>query len=210
MNAASIAAAIAAYLLGSVSFALVVSRAFRLPDPRSFGSGNPGATNVLRSGNKLAAALTLAGDALKGFVAVALVAEYGPRFGIDHSGVALAALAAFLGHLFPVWFGFKGGKGVATALGILFALDTMLGGICLATWLAVFALTRISSVSALTATALAPVAAWVRLGRGPVFFVVLLIAVLVVLRHRSNIAKLLQGNEGALRKQPSAGGSDHA
>ncbi|MFZ5474160.1 MAG: glycerol-3-phosphate 1-O-acyltransferase PlsY, partial [Pseudomonadota bacterium] len=147
---------VAAYLIGSVSFAIVISRLYGLPDPRGHGSGNPGATNVLRTGRKSAAALTLLGDALKGVVAVLLARWATEAWGLPGHVPYLAALAVFLGHLFPVFFGFKGGKGVATALGVLLALNLWLGLACAATWLLVFALTRVSSLSALVAAGLAP------------------------------------------------------
>src|SRR5215469_1559238 len=135
-------AAIAAYLIGSISFAVIVSAAMGLADPRSYGSKNPGATNVLRSGNKAAAILTLLGDAFKGWLAVWLVARFGPHYGLDDAGVAVAALAVFLGHLYPVFFKFKGGKGVATAAGVLLAINPVLGGATLLTWLIVAFFTR--------------------------------------------------------------------
>src|ERR1700743_3065863 len=149
-------AVVAAYLIGSISFAVVVSKAMRLDDPRTYGSGNPGATNVLRSGNKTAAILTLIGDALKGWVAVWLVVVYGPRFGIADEGVALCAIAVFLGHLFPVFFKFKGGKGVATAAGVLLALNPILGVATLATWVIIAFFFRYSSLAALVAAVFAP------------------------------------------------------
>lgn len=190
---------LAAYALGSISFAVVVSRAFRLPDPRSFGSGNPGATNVLRTGNKAAAACTLAGDALKGLIAVWLARVYAGVGSVDDPLIAAVALAVFLGHLYPVFFSFKGGKGVATALGILFALDWRLGASALAVWLAVFATTRISSLSALTAAVTAPLVAWSTFGRGWVTGAVIPLSMLVLWRHRANIANLLSGSEPKAR-----------
>jgi len=148
--------ALGAYLIGSLSFAVIVARVMGLPDPRSFGSGNPGATNVLRTGKKAAAALTLFGDAAKGWLAVWLAGIAGAHFGVQILAVHLAAIAVFLGHLFPIFFGFKGGKGVATALGVMLALDPWMGLAVFATWLAVFAVSRISSLSALVAALLAP------------------------------------------------------
>ena len=142
---------LAAYLMGSVAFAILMAKLYGLPDPRSHGSGNPGATNMLRTGKKSAAALTLIGDALKGYLAVLLAQGVAQAYGLPVYVPYLAALAAFLGHLFPVFHGFKGGKGVATALGVLLALDPRLGGLAVLTWLAVFALTRVSSLSALVA-----------------------------------------------------------
>jgi glycerol-3-phosphate acyltransferase PlsY len=190
-----------AYLIGSLSFAVIVSRAMRLPDPRSFGSGNPGATNVLRTGRKTAAALTLLGDALKGWVAVVLARALAPQFGLDEGIVLLCALAVFLGHLFPVFFRFQGGKGVATALGVLVGLDPWLGLACLATWLAMTLLFRISSLSALTAAVLAPVYSGLLLGWNNTTMTVLVISLLLVYRHRSNLIKLISGQEARIGKR---------
>ncbi|HNQ04412.1 MAG TPA: glycerol-3-phosphate 1-O-acyltransferase PlsY [Thiobacillaceae bacterium] len=194
-----------AYLLGSVSFAILVARLHGLPDPRSHGSGNPGATNMLRTGRKGAAALTLLGDALKGAVAVWLAQWATVHFGLPIYVPYLAALAAFLGHLFPVFFGFKGGKGVATALGVLLALDLRLGGLCILTWLIVFAITRISSLSALAAAILAPVYGYHLLGHGPetrfLAGILALLSLLVLVRHRSNIRKLLSGEEKTFKRK---------
>ncbi len=184
-----------AYLLGSLSFAVIVSRAMRLPDPRSFGSGNPGATNVLRSGRKAAAALTLLGDALKGWVAVVLARLLAPQFGLSEDITLLCALAVFIGHLFPVFFGFKGGKGVATALGVLVGLNLWLGVACIATWLLIAGVFRISSLAALTAAVLAPVYALLLMGWGDPTLVVLVIALLLVYRHKSNLINLMAGQE---------------
>jgi glycerol-3-phosphate acyltransferase PlsY len=186
------------YLIGSLSFAVLVSRLMDLPDPHSYGSGNPGATNVLRTGSKRAALLTLIGDALKGAVALWIA-----RWIADSSwspGLAGAvALAAFLGHLYPVFFRFKGGKGVATAAGILFALDWRLGLTVLAVWLAVAYLTRYSSLGAIIAAAAAPLAAWYWTGPGYVSGAVLAMALLLVMRHASNIRKLLSGTESRIK-----------
>src|SRR5438067_4233258 len=154
---ATLAVVACAYLVGSVSFAVVVSKAFRLPDPRSYGSGNPGATNVLRTGNKAAAALTLAGDGVKGWLAVYLAHRVGIAIGDASLATAGAALAVFVGHLFPVFHGFQGGKGVATAGGILLGLDWRVGAVVLAFWLAVALITRISSLAAIAAAIAAPV-----------------------------------------------------
>jgi glycerol-3-phosphate acyltransferase PlsY len=186
---------VAAYLLGSLSFAVIVSRAMGLPDPRSFGSGNPGATNVLRTGRKAAAALTLLGDALKGWLAVVLARLLAPRLGLGEDVVLLCALAVFLGHLFPVFFRFQGGKGVATALGVLVGLDPWLGLACLATWLAVARVFRISSLAALAAAALAPVYAGLLTGWNRTTLAVLVIALLLVYRHKGNLVKLVAGQE---------------
>lgn len=188
----------AAYLLGSLSFAVITSRAMGLPDPRSFGSHNPGATNMLRSGRKSAAALTLLGDALKGWVAVLLARMLAPTTGIGDDVVLLCALAVFVGHLYPVFFGFRGGKGVATALGVLTGLDPWLGLACLATWLLVAGIFRISSLAALTAALLAPVYAGLLAGWNDTAVTVLVIALLLVYRHKSNLVKLVNGEEGRL------------
>ncbi len=189
---------LAAYLLGSLSAAVLLSRAFNLPDPRSYGSGNPGATNVLRTGNKRIAALTLLGDGLKGTLAVWLAMLVGTQISTPDWLPALAGLAAFIGHLWPVFFDFKGGKGVATALGILLALNPLLGLACLLAWLTVFALTRVSSLSALVASAAVPFfAAWLdEAGLGALIILV----ILIFWRHRTNIQRLVRGEEGGFRK----------
>ena len=189
-----IALVAAGYLLGSISTAVLVSRALGVADPRSGGSGNPGATNVLRLAGRKAAALTLAGDVLKGVVPVlaARAAELPP------GAVALVGLAAFLGHLYPVFFGFKGGKGVATALGALLATEPLLGASVLATWLVVAGVSRYSSLAALVASVLAPGYAWVLSGDRGVAGAVAVMAVLLVWRHRANIRRLLAGEEGRI------------
>ena len=187
-----------AYLIGSLSFAVIVSRAMGLPDPRSFGSGNPGATNVLRTGRKAAAALTLLGDALKGWVVVVAAGALAPRFGLSDGVVLLCALAVFIGHLFPVFFRFQGGKGVATALGVLLALNPWLGLACLATWLVMAAVFRISSLSALAAAVLSPLYATLLMGWGNAAMAVLVIALLLVYRHKSNLIKLASGQEARI------------
>ncbi len=192
-----IAIIVFSYLLGSISFAVISSRIFRLPDPRTYGSGNPGATNVLRTGKKAAAALTLIGDGLKGTAAV-LVAQH---FSDDPAVVAAAALAAFSGHLFPVFLRFRGGKGVATALGVSFGLFFWLGAAVAGTWLAVFLFSRISSLSALIAAALAPIYAILMLGTNILSLSVLTMSMLLIWRHKSNIEKLVRGEEGAFRKK---------
>jgi len=187
-----------AYLLGSLSAAVLLSRAFGLPDPRSYGSGNPGATNVLRTGNKKIAALTLFGDGLKGALAVWLAMLVGTQFSTHSWLPALAGLAAFIGHLWPVFFRFKGGKGVATALGVLLALNPLLGLATLLTWLVVFALTRVSSLSALAASAAAPFfAAWLD---EPGLGALIILVTLIFWRHRSNILRLIRGEESGFRK----------
>jgi len=183
--------ALGGYLAGSIPFALLVSRAMRLPDPRSYGSGNIGATNVLRSGNRIAALLTLAGDAAKGWVAVLAASA----LGLAVEPVALVGFAAFLGHVFPVWLRFHGGKGVATAAGVLIAFDWRLGVGVLAVWLAVVAATRYSSLAALAGALVAPALAGWMFGIDARFYAVLAMAALLVLRHRANIVKLLRGEE---------------
>ena len=195
----TIALIILAYVIGSISFAVLVSRAFGLPDPRSYGSGNPGATNVMRSGKKAAAILTLLGDGAKGWFAVFLAQQLAPMWGAGDMGVAAAALAVFIGHIFPVFFGFKGGKGVATAAGIMLALNVWLGLAVVATWLLTFALSRYSSLSALLAAVLAPLYAAIFLAPLYVGMLVVL-AGLLIWRHRANIRKLLQGEESSFKK----------
>jgi glycerol-3-phosphate acyltransferase PlsY len=179
------------YLLGSLSTAIIVCRLLGLPDPRTEGSRNPGATNVLRLGGKQAAALTLAGDLLKGLLPVWLARAAG----VSELGLAGTALAAFLGHLYPVFFGFEGGKGVATALGVILGLSPWVALATLVTWLAMAFIVRISSLSALTAAVLTPVYSWWLALPGSYQGVILLIVVLVIWRHRSNIRKLLGGAE---------------
>ena len=182
------------YLLGSLPFAVITSKAFGLADPRTFGSGNPGATNVLRSGNKLAALLTLVGDALKGWFAMWLAL----RLGADSIGVALAGVSAFVGHLFPVFLKFKGGKGVATALGVLAGFNGWLALICAGIWLAVALITRYSSLAALVAAVAAPISAGL-LGLGNEALVAIAaMSALLILRHRGNIQRLLAGKESRL------------
>ena len=187
-------AALVAYLIGSVSFAVVVSSVMGLADPRSYGSKNPGATNVLRSGNKKAAILTLVGDAFKGWIAVWLARH----FGLPDVAIAWVAIAVFLGHLYPVFFRFQGGKGVATAAGVLLALNWMVGLACLGTWLLVAVLTRYSSLAALVTALLAPVYFHFMHGDSQVVGAVAVMSVLLIWRHRSNITKLLNGTESKL------------
>lgn len=190
--------AIAAYLIGSVSFAVVVSKLFRLNDPRTYGSGNPGATNVLRSGNKAAALLTLLGDCAKGWFAVWLAIRFGPQYGVGEGGVALVALAVFVGHLWPVFFRFVGGKGVATALGVLLGLNGWLGLATMITWLVIAYAFRYSSLAALIAALFAPFYYGLMFGIDPILFAVLIMSALLVFRHRQNIAKLMAGKESRI------------
>ncbi len=192
------AAALVAYLIGSLSFAVIVSRAMGLNDPRSYGSGNPGATNVLRSGNKAAAILTLLFDALKGFVPVLLVDQFGSRFGLGEGTLAMVGLAAFLGHLWPVFFRFQGGKGVATAAGVLLAFNPWLGLATLATWVIIAAFFRYSSLAAIVAAVFAPFYQLLIWGAGPVAGAIALMSLLLVWRHSANIQKLLAGKESKL------------
>ncbi|MCB1865781.1 MAG: glycerol-3-phosphate 1-O-acyltransferase PlsY [Chromatiales bacterium] len=182
---------VAAYLAGSVSSAVIVSRMLGLPDPRTVGSGNPGATNVLRHGGKKAAALTLVGDFLKGLVPVVVAS----LFGLDPGELMLVALAAFFGHLYPVFFGFKGGKGVATGLGVLLGLDWRVGLATIATWLAMAAVFRISSLSALVAMGLAPLYVWLAWRDPYAAAGAVLLTTVLYWRHRSNIRNLLGGRE---------------
>ena len=197
-------AAIAAYLVGSLSFAVIVSRAMGLNDPRTYGSGNPGATNVLRSGSRKAAVLTLVLDALKGFIPVVLAVHLGPRYGFGEGMVALVALAAFLGHLFPVFFRFRGGKGVATAAGTLFGIDPLLGAATLATWLIVAAFFRYSSLASIVAAVFAPFWQLLTEGSGPVAFALIAMTLLLLYRHEANIKRLFAGTESRIGGKAAA------
>jgi glycerol-3-phosphate acyltransferase PlsY len=199
----------AAYLIGSLSFAVLVSRVFGLADPRSYGSGNPGATNVLRSGSRAAAVITLALDALKGYVPVWLVAAFGARWGLGEGTAALAGLAAFLGHLWPVFFRFEGGKGVATAAGALFGLNPWLGVATLATWVIVAAFLRYSSLASIVAAAFAPFYQLLVWGGGPIAFGVIVMSLLLVWRHEPNIRKLLAGTESKLGQKAAPAAAPH-
>ncbi len=190
-------AALAAYLIGSLSFAVIVSRVMGLNDPRTYGSRNPGATNVLRSGSKAAAVLTLLRDALKGYVPVALVVFFGSRHGLGQGTVALVALGAFLGHLWPVYFRFKGGKGVATFLGILLGLHWPTMILTAVIWIGTAALTRYSSLSALIAAAAAPVVLLL-FGRTNTALLVAILAVIVWARHKDNLKRLMAGEEARI------------
>ena len=199
----SIAAVVLAYLMGSLSFAIIVSRLMGLKDPRSYGSNNPGATNVLRSGNKMAAVATLLLDGLKGWLPVMLVKWFGQDHGLEDGTIAAVAFAAFLGHLYPVFFKFQGGKGVATAAGALLGIEWLLGLATLATWLIIAYFTRYSSLASIASAAFAPL--FYLLGnRGPwymersILMAIFMIGLLLVIRHRENINKLLQGKESKL------------
>ena len=194
-------ATIAAYLIGSLSFAVIISRVMGLNDPRTYGSGNPGATNVLRSGNKTAAILTLLLDGLKGYLPVVLVAQFGARFDLGEGSIALVGLAAFLGHLWPVFFSFKGGKGVATAAGVLLGLNPWLGLATLGTWIIIAAFFRYSSLAAIVAAVFAPFYQLLIWGGGPTAITVTVIGLLLIWRHAGNIQKLLNGTESRLGRK---------
>jgi len=202
---ASAVAVVLAYLLGSLSFAVVVSRAMGLADPRTYGSKNPGATNVLRTGNKAAAILTLLGDAAKGWLAVWLAARFGPRFGIGELGVAAVAVAVFVGHLYPVYFGFKGGKGVATAAGVVLALNPWLALATALTWVLIAGFFRYSSLASITAAVFAAFYSAFGWGFDERFLALVVIGGLIVYRHRVNISNLLAGKERRVgQKVPDA------
>lgn len=195
---------VAAYLLGSIAFGILVSKLFGLPDPRTVGSGNPGATNVLRSGKKSAAALTLLGDVFKGWFPVWLALQSGMAMWV----VSAVGVAVFIGHLYPIFYKFKGGKGVATALGVMLAILPMLGLAAIMTWVVVFAISRYSSLGAIVAAALAPVYAWYLLphadnliGVSHYVMTVLVMSLLLLWRHRTNIQKLLAGTESGFGKK---------
>ena len=209
---ASLLAVVGAYLMGSLSFAVLVSRAMGLADPRHYGSGNPGATNVLRSGNKRAAVLTLLLDAAKGFIPVLLVRLYGPAYGMGEGTLALVGLAAFVGHLWPVFFRLRGGKGVATAAGVLLGLNPWLGIATLATWLIIAAFFRFASLASIVAAGFAPFYQLLIWGGGPIAVAVAVMALLLVWRHAANLRKLLRGTEsriGAKAAPPPRPGSAH-
>ncbi|MGZ8273197.1 MAG: glycerol-3-phosphate 1-O-acyltransferase PlsY [Burkholderiaceae bacterium] len=192
---ASLVAVAFAYLIGSLSFAVVVSRAMGLADPRTYGSKNPGATNVLRSGNKAAAIVTLLGDAAKGWVAVWLAIRFGPRFGVGELGVAVVGVAVFVGHLYPLFFGFKGGKGVATAAGVVFALNPWLALATALTWVIVAGFFRYASLASVAAAVFAAFYSAFGWGFDARFLALVAIAGLIVYRHRANISNLLAGKE---------------
>lgn len=182
---------IGAYLLGSLSSAIIVCRVMGYPDPRTIGSGNPGATNVMRQGGKKAAVITLVGDLLKGLIPVIIAKSFGASLTVQ----LLVAMAAFLGHLYPVFFAFKGGKGVATAVGVLLGLNLLVALTAIAVWLAMFAIKRISSLSALTTTALSPLYVWLITHSKEFLVFSIVLAALIFWRHRSNIQKLIAGTE---------------
>jgi glycerol-3-phosphate acyltransferase PlsY len=199
-------AVLAAYLLGSLTFAVFVCKLLGLPDPRSYGSNNPGASNVLRSGSKLAALLTLLLDALKGFIPVMLIKLYGEPYGMGAGTMALVGLAAFFGHLYPIYFKFKGGKGVATAAGVIFAISWPLGLATLGSWLIIAYFFRYSSLAALVAAVFAPV--YYLMGDGvawnaetPIALALVVISAMLVYAHRANITRLLNGTESRLGKK---------
>ena len=194
----SVLAVLAAYLIGSVSFAVVVSRLMGLADPRSYGSRNPGATNVLRTGNKTAAVLTLVGDAAKGLVAVLLAKALAARFGFGDGTIALVALAVFLGHLFPVFYRFEGGKGVATAAGVLLALHPLLGLGVLVSWLLIAFFFRYSSLAALVAAVFAPLWYLFLFRPDPIAAAVAVMSALLIWRHSGNIRNLISGRESRI------------
>jgi glycerol-3-phosphate acyltransferase PlsY len=193
---ADILIVIASYLFGSISSAIIVCRLMGLPDPRTQGSNNPGATNVLRFGGKKAAAITLFGDSIKGLIPV-LIAHY---FGVSETVLAATALAAFLGHLYPVFFGFKGGKGVATALGVQFGLYWPIGLTILAVWLFIAYGLKISSLAALVSQALFPIVVWYFWPSIPLIVISIIMSLLLIWRHRSNIQNMLSGTEEKISK----------
>lgn len=189
---------LAAYLIGSLSFAVIVSKFYGMDDPRTYGSGNPGATNVLRSGKKKAAALTLLGDALKGLLAVLAARGLQDSLGLSDTTIAAVAVAALVGHMWPIFFGFKGGKGVATALGVLLALSWPTALICALIWLVMAFGFKVSSLAALVATVASPIAAYFLMPAGSWATATAVIALLVLYRHKSNIQNLLQGKESKI------------
>jgi len=201
---ALLAVVLGGYLLGSVSFAVLVSRLFGLADPRSYGSGNPGATNVLRSGSKVAALVTLIGDAGKGALAAWLVLRFGPAWGLDDDAAALTGLAAFVGHLYPLYHRFKGGKGVATFLGVVWVLSPWLGlGVCIV-WLLVAVFFRYSSAASIASAVVAPFGHLFFAGFDVTFLALAAMAVLLLMRHRGNIAKLRAGTERKIGQKSAA------
>ena len=206
---APLVAVVAAYLIGSLSFAVIFSRLMGLADPRTYGSGNPGATNVLRSGNKAAAILTLVFDALKGYVPVVLALALAERFGLGATTVALTGLAAFAGHVWPVFFRFRGGKGVATAAGVLMALNPLLALATLASFALILAFSRYVSLASIVAAVFAPFYQMLIWSGGPLLLAIVPMSLVLVWRHEANIRKLLAGTESKLgqRAAPPAGGT---
>ncbi len=200
----TVAALLAAYLIGSLSFAVIISRLMGLADPRGYGSGNPGATNVLRSGSKPAALITLALDALKGYLPVLLVLIYGPRWGLGETTAAFVGLAAFLGHLYPAFFRFQGGKGVATAAGVLMAINPALGAATLLSFAIVLAFSRYVSLAAMVAAAFAPFYQALIWGVEPALLPIAVMSLLLVWRHEGNLRKLIAGTESKLGHQVAA------
>ncbi|MBC8118981.1 MAG: glycerol-3-phosphate 1-O-acyltransferase PlsY [Burkholderiaceae bacterium] len=194
----------AAYLIGSVPFAVLTSRVMGLADPRTYGSGNPGATNVLRSGSKTAAALTLAGDGLKGWLAVWLALRYGSRYGIGDTGAALVAIAVFLGHLYPVFLRFRGGKGVATAAGVIIALSGWVALATALTWLIVAVFYRYASLASIVAAVLAPFYFAFGFGFDARLIALVVIAGFIVYRHQGNIRNLSAGTERRIGEKRAA------
>jgi acyl phosphate:glycerol-3-phosphate acyltransferase len=209
---APVAAVLAAYLLGSLAFAVIVSRVMGLDDPRTFGSKNPGATNVLRSGSKPAALLTLALDVLKGYLPVWLVLAFGARWGLGENTAAFVGLAAFVGHVWPVFFRFKGGKGVATAAGVLMALNPLLGLATLASFALIVAFSRYVSLASIVAALFAPFFQLLNWGGGAALIAIVPMSLILIWRHEGNIRKLLAGTENKLGQKSSAApsGSAHA
>ncbi len=201
---ANLLAVLAAYLIGSISFAVITSRLFGLPDPRTYGSGNPGATNVLRSGRKAAAIATLAGDAAKGAVPVLLVRWLGTSLGMGEAALAGAALGAFIGHLYPLYFGFKGGKGVATALGVVLGLSGWLALVALVVFLGVVLATRYVSLASILAAVAAAAATPAVFGAGWIALSMAVMALLIIWRHRANVRRLLDGQESRLGARKTA------
>jgi len=204
------AAVLAAYLIGSLSFAVIVSRVMGLADPRSYGSKNPGATNVLRSGSKAAAILTLVLDALKGYVPVVVAIVLAKRFGFGEWTIAWVGLAAFVGHLWPVFFRFEGGKGVATAAGVLLALNPWLGVATLVSWLLIAAFFRYSSLASIVAAAFAPFYQLLIWGAEPMALSIGVMSLLLIWRHEGNIRKLLAGTESRIGAKAPATAAAHA
>ena len=200
LGLSAVCAAAFGYLLGSIPFAVIVSRAFGLADPRTVGSGNPGATNVLRSGNKLAAVLTLVGDAAKGALAMYIVSLFAASAWLTVTPlvIVIAGVAGFLGHVFPFTLGFKGGKGVATAIGVLLMFSLVLGAVTIGIWMITVALTRYSSLGALVAALASPIFAWWLLHDVAMVIATGMMAVVLIVRHKANITNLLAGTEGRI------------